>query len=410
MEQAKETPPGWASRKAHPLKSLWQTGDSPVGLYVHVPFCRAICTYCAFAKGEYNTGVADYWLDVLAREIAVRRTSTWTGTPELDTLFLGGGTPSALTPSQWIRLGGILHDGFRFSAEIEFTSEANPESFTAEIADAMREIGVNRLSLGVQSLDRGELEMLGRIHGVPEVESAVAVARAVGFKNLSLDLMYALPGQTPEVFKRTLDGVLALEPDHLSAYCLGLEPGTSLAGEVAGGSLPAPRDETARSLYEHLVECTEAAGFPLYEISNFAKPGLACRHNLRYWKREDVIGIGPSAHALLDNHRWVNPAPLEKWEWAYEVDSWGLASGPRARPVPHEVSRFEWVFLNLRLADGFSKKEYATRWGESFDEVYGATAEQLVAGGMLEASGDRIRLRPNARFLSDAVFAEFAPD
>jgi oxygen-independent coproporphyrinogen-3 oxidase len=408
VEQAKETPPGGPSRKPHSLRSLWQAGDSPVGLYVHVPFCRAICTYCAFAKGEYHALAADRWLELLEREIAARAASTWAGKPELDTLFLGGGTPSALTPSQWTRLGAILHHGFQLAPNIEFSTEANPESFTAETAVAMREIGINRVSLGVQSLDPGELKMLGRIHGVAEVEAAVHVARDAGFENLNLDLMYALPGQTLDVLKRTLEGVLALEPDHLSAYCLGLEPGTSLAGDVAGGSLPTPQDEIARTLYEHLVERSAGAGFAIYEISNFAQAGRACRHNLRYWKRDDVIGIGPSAHALLDNHRWVNPAPLEKWEGAYGDESGGVA-GPPPRPVPHEVARFEWIFLNLRLVDGLSREEFAVRWGESFDEVYGVTTGQLIAGGMLEESGDRVHLTPSARFLSDAVFTEFAP-
>ncbi len=322
----------------------------------------------------------------------------------LDTVFLGGGTPSTLTASQWQRLGSVLEAGFELASDVEFTSEANPESFTAETAEAMRKIGVNRVSLGVQSLDRDELEMLGRIHGVREVEAAVEVARAAGFESLNLDLMYALPGQTLNVFRGTLEGVLALEPDHLSAYCLGLEPGTSLAGEVAEGSLPAPSDETARTLYEHLVERTARAGFALYEISNFARPGRSCRHNLRYWKRADVIGIGPSAHALLDNHRWANPAPLEKWAGAYDGDA-----GPPPRPVPHEVARFEWVFLNLRLVDGLSKDEFAACWGEPFDAVYADTVRQLVRGGMLEETDDRVRLTPGARFLSDAVFSEFAP-
>jgi oxygen-independent coproporphyrinogen-3 oxidase len=194
-------------------------------------------------------------------------------------------------------------------------------------------------------------------------------------------------------------------PDHLSAYCLGLEPGTPLAGDVEEGRLPSPVDETARRLYELLVERVVGAGYELYEISNFARPGRASRHNTRYWTRADVIALGPSAHGLLENHRWANPAPLEAWVSAYSDGG----TPPTTKPVPVELARFEWMFLHLRLADGFSKAEFADRWSASFDEVYGETVERLTAAGFLEDREDRVRLSTTARFVSDAVFAEFAP-
>ena len=384
---------------------LWKPGSGPVGLYVHVPFCRAICTYCAFAKGEYDAAKAELWLTGLEREIAVRSRTTWQDRPRVDTLFLGGGTPSTLTPTQWRRLCEILGAGFDLGDDIEFTSEANPESFTEEIALTMKEVGVNRLSLGAQSLDRAELTMLGRIHDAGDVAAAVGVARTAGFDNVNLDVMYALPGQTEGTFRDTLAGVLAMRPDHLSAYCLGLEPGTPLAGDVNQGRLPLPVDETARRLYDLLTEQVAGAGYELYEISNFARPGRVSRHNTRYWTRADVIALGPSAHGLLGNHRWANPAPLELWVNAY---SHGGAS-PTPKPVPVELARFEWMFLHLRLADGFSKSEFAEEWSASLDEDYGETVQRLTAAGFLEAGEDRVRLSTAARFVSDAVFAEFAP-
>jgi len=386
------------------LVPAWRPGDAPVGLYVHVPFCRALCTYCAFAKGLYDRAQADRWLRGLEQEAARRAETAWTGRPVLDTLFLGGGTPSALAAGQWRRLGELLHERFVFAPGLEFTSEANPESLTPEIAAAMREIGVNRLSLGVQSLEPGELALLGRIHGAVQVTRAVGIAREAGFDNLNLDLMYALPGQEIGTFRDTLDGVLTLGPDHLSAYCLGLEPGTELARRVGAAELPAPEDETARDLYEHLVARTAGAGYGLYEISNFARPGRACRHNLRYWRRRDVIGLGPSAHALLGGRRWVNPAPLEGW-----IDAYATGPGPAPRAVPAAVGRFEWVFLHLRLAEGLDTRDFAAAWGEPFDTVYGPVARPLVEAGLLVRDGDRLALAPDARFVSDAVFAEFAP-
>ena len=377
-----------------------------VGLYIHVPFCRAICTYCAFAKGEYDSARAELWLDTLAREIEIRARATWTGRPRLDTVFLGGGTPSTLSPDQWARLGSLVADGFELLPGAEFTSEANPESFNPGTAAAMRAAGVNRVSLGAQSLDRRELSLLGRIHGAAASADAVRTAREAGFENLSLDLMYGLPEQTEAIFRDSLAGVLALQPDHLSAYCLGLEPGTALAEAVEAGRRPRPDDETARRQYEHLVTAAPAAGLDLYEISNFARPGRACRHNLRYWRREAVIGLGPSAHAFYDGRRWVNPAPLERWAAVYAA----AGAAPRPRAVPPDQARFEWVFLRLRLAEGFAETEFERIWGESFAAVYGAVADRLIEAGFLAREAGWVRLRPEARFVSDGVFAEFAPE
>ena len=218
--------------------------------------------------------------------------------------------------------------------------------------------------------------------------------------------MYALPGQEEETFRRSLGAVLDLEPEHLSAYCLGLEPGTVLAERVASGALPAPEDDLARRHYDHLVAACEARGYPLYEISNFARPGRACRHNLRYWERRDFLALGPSAHGLLDGRRWANPATLEGWLAAY-------APGGRApvpKPVPVAEARFEWVFLRLRLREGFAEADFAAAWGEPVEAVYGEILARLTGGGLLERAGGRVRLGADARFVSDAVMAEFAPE
>ncbi len=262
LEQGEGAPEAGAHRGSDPLTGIpLRTSGAPVaGLYVHVPFCRAMCSYCAFAKGEYDAGRAEAWLAGLVAEIAHRARDTWSGRPAVDTVFLGGGTPSALAPRQWARLGDILRAGFTILPEAEFTSEANPESFTPEIAAAMRGAGVNRVSLGVQSFDANELRMLDRIHGAAEVERAVRTARDAGFDNFNLDLMYGLPGQDVETFAASLERVIALNPEHLSAYCLGLEPGTALAASVSAGTLPRPDDDVARAQYDVLVTQTEAAG------------------------------------------------------------------------------------------------------------------------------------------------------
>jgi oxygen-independent coproporphyrinogen-3 oxidase len=364
-----------------------------------------MCSYCTFAKGLYDEGKAWTWLDGLEREIRVRRALTWDPRPPLETLFLGGGTPSALTVAQWERLGGLLHAEFELTPASEFTAEANPESFVGDIAAVMRRAGVNRVSFGAQSFDPDELRVLHRLHDAGAIGRAIGVARRSGFTNVSLDLMYGLPGQTVETFLRSLDTALGLEPDHLSAYCLSLEPGTALTEEVDAGERARPDGDRAAEMYEGMVARLGEAGYAAYEISNFARPSKESAHNLRYWRREDVIALGPSAHALLANHRWANLATLEGWISSYSET--GLS--PKPKPVSLDEARFEWIFLRLRLQEGFSRDMFEAAWREPFDARYGAIASRLMGEGLLEEEQGRIRLTTRARFLSDGVFAEFAP-
>jgi len=364
-----------------------------------------MCSYCTFAKGIYDEAQAWSWLEGVAREVTVRADRTWAPHPSLCTVFLGGGTPSALTVLQWERLGSLLQSAFSITSDCEFTSEANPESFTAEIASAMRRAGVNRVSFGAQSFDAGELSMLERLHDRNAVGTAIGVARRAGFQNVSLDLMYGLPGQTVETFQTSLDAALNLEPDHLSAYCLSLEPGTVLTEAVDTGRRQRPDGDRAADMYARMVERLGEVGYAAYEISNFARPGKEAAHNLRYWRRDDVIAVGPSAHALLANHRWANPATLEGWLASYADPS----RAPVPKPVPVDEARFEWIFLRLRLLEGLSTEAYLEEWGEPFEERYGSILSRLHSAGLLETGDGWIRLTPEARFLSDGVFAEFAP-
>ena len=418
MEQGQDAAPALAPGADHSLSGeretpylaantdlLWRSGDAPLGLYVHVPFCRALCGYCTFAKGLYDEQAAWSWLHGIEREIAVRANRTWEAKPVLDTLFLGGGTPSSLTPDQWQVLGELLERSFARTPEVEFTAEANPESFLPEIAEAMRRAGVNRVSFGAQSFDPQELTLLERVHDASAIGRAVRAARQAGFTNVSLDLMYGLPGQTVSTFQHSIEAAIALEPDHLSAYCLSLEPGTSLTDAVGSGREPVPDADRSAEMYEELVRRLAESGYELYEISNFTRPGRESRHNLRYWRREDVIALGPSAHALLGGRRWANPAPLETWSRAY-MDP---GQAPRPKPIPVSEARFEWVFLRLRLREGLSTEAYRSEWGEPFAERYGSIVAQLAAEGLLETVGGWIRLTPESRFVSDGVLAEFAP-
>jgi coproporphyrinogen III oxidase-like Fe-S oxidoreductase len=208
-----------------------------------------------------------------------------------------------------------------------------------------------------------------------------------------------------EGFMRSLGSALALAPDHLSAYCLSLEPGTALTEEVDSGIRERPDNDRAAEMYPRMAERLGGEGYVAYEISNFARPGRESAHNLRYWRREDVIALGPSAHALLANHRWANVATLEGWLSSYS----DRHRAPEPKPVPRDEARFEWIFLRLRLREGLSTVSYLAEWGEPFDARYGAIVSRLTGAGLLETVDGWIRLTPDARFLSDGVFAEFAP-
>jgi len=387
---------------------------TPLALYLHIPFCQRKCPYCDFNTYAGREGRYGAYAQALATDLA--REGLRRGRPDVRTVFVGGGTPTVLTPAQLETIWAGLQQGFRLLPEAEITVEANPGTVDRERFQTLRRLGVNRLSLGVQSFAAEELRFLGRIHDADDAVAAVNLARRVGFTNINLDLIFGLPHQNPQTWARNLEQALALAPEHLSLYSLTVEEGTPLATWVAQGRVPAPDPDLAADLYELACERLEAAGYHHYEISNWARgpleadglPRFAARHNLVYWQNEAYLGFGPGAHSHENGRRWaIIPSP--------EAYIHSVAVGPPPRALEEALSPAlvmgETMMLGLRLvAVGVSRQAFRQRFGRDVAEVYGQVLAEFGARGLLEVTPERVRLSRRGWLLANPVFAAFLPD
>ena len=359
-----------------------------LGLYLHVPFCRTRCRYCDFYRVGENRGRMDRFVAALAREI-----DGWTrfhGRP-VESVFFGGGTPSLLEPEE---IGAILERiGRRFAlaAGAEVTAEANPSDLDPARLARLRAAGVNRLSIGVQSFVERELRLLGRRHGAARAAEVLGEARAAGFERVSLDLMVGIPAQTDGSFAASLERAIELDPDHLSLYLLEVHAGSEIDHLRRERPRLFPGEEAQRRRYLAMRERLERAGYRHYEISNFARPGRECRHNLRYWRCQPWLGLGPAAHSFVDDRRFAHPRDLEAW----------LADPLAVEELPSDPAA-ERVFLGLRLAEGIDLATLAAAG------VSGAEARRRIdrLADFLEEREGRLRLRPEGLLLSNPVLAE----
>lgn len=378
-------------------------GEARVGLYVHVPFCAARCTYCDFSSGALSSGAVERWFAALEREVE-RRAPSAEGV-SFTSVFFGGGTPSALSGRHFRRLWALLADHFAIRPGAEITLEANPESVKESLLEAWAGAGVNRLSMGAQSFDSHELRVLGRIHGAHRPAEAFALARAAGFRRLSLDLMFGTPGHGLASWRTTIDRALELEPEHLSAYCFIPEAGTPLGDGARSGALALPTGDEQAEMYAVLTERLARAGFSPYETSNFCRPGAESRHNLTYWLRRDTLGLGPSAHGLWRGERYGNRYALGAW--ADALLSGGDPEGERERSTAASIAD-EHVMLGLRLATGLVFADLPAGERESLDERYGAAFAAAIACGRLESTPNGVRIPPAHRFVADDTIAWIA--
>ncbi|MBI1797584.1 MAG: radical SAM family heme chaperone HemW [Candidatus Eisenbacteria bacterium] len=369
------------------------------GLYVHVPFCAVRCSYCDFSSGALSAAAVERYLAAMALETA-RRAPDARGAV-FTSVFFGGGTPSALSARHFTRLAALVRGAFAIADDAEITLEANPESVRAPLLEAWATAGVNRLSMGAQSFDAEELEGLGRIHDAARPGEAFALARAHGFRRLSLDLMFGFPGNDGGRLARTLDRALALDPEHLSAYCYIPEPGTPLGDRVLRRDVALPSTDAQADEYAMLTARLEAAGFAGYETSNFARAGAEARHNLVYWLRRDHMALGPSAHGLWNGVRFGNHYAFERWAASLEADaSCDATEIESARSRADEI-----VMLGLRLGCGLDASDHpATRWADVLRR-YGAAFEQGLALGRLEPARDGVRIPRAHRFVADDTIA-----
>ena len=381
-----------------------------LGVYLHVPFCERICPYCDFpvvAARALGREVEERYVSALRAELAVRR-AAFAGL-RLATIYLGGGTPSLLSPHSVRALIDAVRESFA-GEPAEVTLEVNPSTLERERLPAFRAAGVDRVSVGVQSFDDTALRRLGRAHRAREGERTLAACRAAGFARISLDLIAAAPGQDLAGFERDLTAALAHAPEHVSVYELTLEPGTPFARAAERGRLAVADEETAARMLERAEERLTAEGYRRYEISSYARPGCEALHNQRYWERRPVLGLGmgavsndPPAAGAPHGTRRTNPRTLDAYL--------GVAAGARCAEVETltpQVSRGEAVFLALRTASGLDAARFAAEFGAPPREFFGAEIAALRAQGLLE-EGDtgRLWLTPRGRMLSDSVFAHF---
>jgi oxygen-independent coproporphyrinogen-3 oxidase len=374
--------------------------EARAGLYVHVPFCAVRCAYCDFSSGALSPGAVERWLEALDREAEWRAPRA--ASAEFSSVFFGGGTPSALPPRAFRRAWRSIARRFRVASGAEVTLEANPESVSAARLEAWAESGVNRLSMGAQSFHADELGRLGRAHGPGRPAAAFALARAHGFVNLSLDLMFGFPGHTLERWRATLERALELAPEHLSAYCFISEAGTPLGDAALCGAAALPEPAEQAEQYALLEDATARAGFVPYETSNFCRPGREARHNLVYWLRRPYVGLGPSAHGLWEGERWGNHYSLARWAEALEAGR--APEAERERETADSVAD-EVLMLGLRLAGGLRPGDHAPPVRGVLLERHGRGLERAVAAGRLETHEAGWRVPRAARFVADDVIA-----
>ena len=371
----------------------------PVGVYVHLPFCASKCAYCDFPSYAGQERLREAYTQALCAEIAERAART--GPLRVDTVFLGGGTPSLMAPGQLARILETLRAHYEVLPDAEITCEANPGTLERALLDTLAARGVNRLSLGAQSAHEDELRLLGRIHTWEQVAQSVSLARAAGFDNINLDLMSALPGQDWPGLRASLQAALSLKPAHLSCYSLILEEGTPLYERHARGLLRLPDEDTERQLYWNTVLLLEAAGYPRYEISNHCRPGHECRHNLNCWNYHDYLGFGLSAAGLLRGRRRKNTAGLRAY-----LDR----EPPFEEALSAADERFEMLMLALRTCRGLDEAAFASRFGLSLQEAWPQALPKHLDGGLLKREGGFLRLTDRGFDLMDRALVDFLPD
>nr|MBI3611929.1 radical SAM family heme chaperone HemW [Nitrospirota bacterium] len=370
-----------------------------LGIYIHVPFCRTRCSFCAFYLRIHREDWAQAYVEALAREIRLYAAQDRLGGRLPDSLYFGGGTPTTLQPEQLVEIYALVRDSFGLARQAEVTVEAHPDSVTEEGLQTLRVAGFNRISFGLQSADEEELLQVGRKTDGASVNRAVAHARAAGFANLNLDLIYGLPGQTLASWHETLAQALALAPTHLSCYALTVEDKTHLQVSLHRGDLPEPDQDLQNTMEDQAALRLAEAGFDRYEISNYSRPGHACRHNLLYWQGGEYLGLGPSAQSYLNGCRFGNVEDLTAYR--DQLASGRLATAQTEQLSPAQRQREALVF-GLRLTDGVrlsgSLAQSADQWEQKL--------QRLKRDGLIELAADRVRLTALGRRFADQVAVE----
>ncbi len=378
-------PPDHRTSRPKDLKAY-----KPMGLYIHIPFCKKKCNYCDFVSYAGKEDMIDGYIEKLINEIHC--SDLGLRISDLNTVFFGGGTPTLLPPKHFENIISTLIRHWKLDiGHSEISIEANPGTADLARLKALRSLGINRLSIGVQSFNDRHLKTLGRIHDSNDIFRFYDDARSAGFENINLDLIFALPGQTLDEWKKDIETAINLKPDHLSTYSLQIEEGTPLWDmtkneRITHYALRVTSEETEAAMFEYAIETLAANGYHHYEISNFSRPGFECRHNLNYWKMGDWLGVGAGAHSHVDGKRWSNTEKIEEYIHG-------------SSPTPHaSEQKKEALFMGLRLLEGLP--------AEKFDG-FEAEVEDLMKDGLLENEKGRVKLTRRGLFLGNLVFEKF---
>jgi oxygen-independent coproporphyrinogen-3 oxidase len=379
----------------------------PFSLYVHIPYCHAKCPYC-----DFNSHAASSWPEAdytkaLITEMRRRSVDPVWGGDRIKTIFFGGGTPSLFDPRSIAAIIEAADATFRIESDAEITLEANPGTVEAAKMAEFRGAGVNRISMGAQSFNPAILKFLGRIHSVDETRAAAHAVHRAGFKRFNLDLIFAVPGQTVDGLLYDIDQIVALEPDHVSAYNLTFEEGTVFFADLKRGRIRALSEDDQAAMYATVRAELPRRGYPMYEISNYASPGHEARHNLTYWHAESYLGLGAGAHSFASTGRggrrwWNERGPTRYIEMA-------TTGSPEVggETIDYRAAMSEFVFLNLRLSRGFALRAFRERFGEEFDGAFAQVGSRLIEDRLLIEDDGRIFLSDRGLELADSVFAEF---
>lgn len=384
--------------------------SKPLEIYLHIPFCEKKCRYCDFLSAPADEETKRAYTDALIREMKSKSESL--SDHEVVSLFFGGGTPSALPEGEIVRIMESLRKTFFITEDAEITLESNPGTLTREKLSAYRSCGINRLSIGVQSASDRELEMLGRIHKYADVLESYDYARKEGFQNINFDLISGLPGQKTEDYLRNIRTILRLRPEHISVYSLMIEEGTDFFGlygedektrRQGGTPMLLPTEEAEREMYHRTKEILEKSGYLRYEISNYAKNGFECRHNLGYWRRTEYLGLGLGAASLLSDTRFSNTRELQEY---LEFDF-----SPRNEDkLSKKNCMEEFMFLGLRETGGVSKAEFYRQFGIPIRNAYGNVIDEMVSKGLLAETETNMLLTGNGIDVSNVVMSSFLLD
>lgn len=390
-------------------------------LYVHYPFCVQKCRYCDFLSAPAGTAQRKNYMEALMREI--RLCGPIYEDYKVSTIFIGGGTPSIMSPQSLNFLTQALYQYFNIEDDCEFTIEANPGTLTDAFLEAAVHGHINRISLGLQSACDKELKYLGRIHTFKQFEESFLKARTAGIQNINVDLMSGLPGQTLKDWIYSLEQVTRLEPEHISAYSLIIEEGTPFyqmygedrqnCSDMSAQVIPLPDEDTERQMYIQTEQILGQAGYSRYEISNYARPGRACRHNIGYWQRENYLGLGLGAASMIDNVRFANTQSMEDYMSLLEAPDLTPDSLDRIREnictLDHKAQMEEFMFLGLRMTTGVLNEDFQKTFGKNLWQVYGSVIQKHRSEGLLQwdDQSGRLYLTRQGLDLSNYVFSDF---